>query len=121
MTISVSCREREPPALVTQHIVSRWRQAERIWPAEANVTVHSILGTLGILHWDTYPLGIFRTCIFCPLQDKSASTLVAINPLLLLSVTINVKLQESDPRTLATYGVVGGSMNLSYASNQNVN
>ena len=116
MAISIALREREPPALVTQHIVSRWRQAERIWPAEANVTVHSILGTLGILHWDTYPLGVF-----CSLQDKSDSTLVTINPLLLLSVIINVKLQESDPRTLATYGVVGGSMNLSYASNQNVN
>ena len=47
--------------------------------------------------------------------------MVAINPLLLLSVTINVKLQESKPRPLATYGVVGSSMNLSYASNQNVN
>ena len=26
--ISIALREREPPALVTEHIVSRWRQAE---------------------------------------------------------------------------------------------
>ena len=41
--------------------------------------------------------------IFCPLWDKLDCALAAVNPLLLLSVTKNVELQELEPPALGTY------------------